>query len=105
MFKRAQGGSALWLGIFIALSGCEGGGQGQGAGKAVVPVQAPPVAQEERPSEAQWGEFVSRRFGVRVPLPDGRAWRIDDHGESWLSAVHGSGGGELALRVWREDGS
>jgi hypothetical protein len=32
--------------------------------------------------------FHSSRFGLSVPLPDGRAWRIDDHKNLALLAVH-----------------
>jgi len=53
--------------------------------------------------DGQWGEFVSKRFGARVPLPDGRGWRIDDHSGNWLSAMHGASGSMLLVRVWRED--
>jgi hypothetical protein len=49
------------------------------------------------------GEFVSLRFGLKLPLPDGKGWRIDDHGGSWLVARHGESGSELVVKVWRED--
>jgi hypothetical protein len=49
------------------------------------------------------GEFVSLRFGLKLPLPDGKGWRIDDHGGSWLVATHAASGSELVLKVWREE--
>jgi hypothetical protein len=72
----------------------------EGAGP--VPV-APVVKAKEGLGDGRWGEFVSKRFGVRVPLPDGREWRIDDHAENWLVATHGASGSMLLLRAWRED--
>lgn len=50
-----------------------------------------------------WGLFRSRRFDLSLPLPDGKAWRIDDHRESWLVAVHDPTGSTLLVRTWRED--
>ena len=41
---------------------------------------------------------------MRLPLPDGRAWRIDDHTGPWLSATHAGSGSALLVRAWREDG-
>jgi len=68
------------------------------------PVAVAPLARaKEGLGDGPWGEFVSKRFGVRVPLPDGKAWRIDDHTEHWLMATHGPSGAVLLLRAWRED--
>ena len=57
------------------------------------PAVAPPTAVRAKPApfvfgDAPPGEFVSKRFGFRLHLPDGRAWRIDDHGDSFLLAKH-----------------
>lgn len=38
--------------------------------------------------EATWGKFHSKRFLLTVPLPDGRAWKIDDHARRELVATH-----------------
>jgi len=38
--------------------------------------------------DAPPGEFVSKRFGLRLRLPDGKAWRIDDHKTEHLVATH-----------------
>jgi hypothetical protein len=62
-----------------------------------VPV-APPL------SAASWGTFRSARFELQLPLPDGRAWRIDDHGSPWLSATHAVSESTLVARSWTEDG-
>ena len=49
------------------------------------------------------GEFVSLRFGLKLPLPDGKAWKIDDHDSGWLIAKHGGSASDLVVRVWREE--
>jgi hypothetical protein len=43
------------------------------------------------------------RFGLKLPLPDGKAWKIDDHEGSWLIAKHAASGSELVVKVWREE--
>lgn len=50
------------------------------------------------------GTFRSERFSLRLPLPDGRAWRIDDHGSTWLTAAHPPSSSALAVRSWTEEG-
>lgn len=51
----------------------------------------------------RWGEYRSRRFDLVVPLPDGRAWRIDDHASGWLVATHPPTSSVLLVRTWTED--
>jgi hypothetical protein len=51
----------------------------------------------------KWGEFRSARFELRLPLPDGRAWRIDDRSTPWLSATHAATASALLVRRWHED--
>jgi hypothetical protein len=70
------------------------------------PAPAPtPAAPAPPPFAAgRWGEYRSERFGLRIPLPDGRSWRIDDHANSWLSATHASTGSALLVRAWHEEG-
>ncbi len=55
-------------------------------------------------SAAAWGTFHSERFELLLPLPDGRAWRIDDHGGPWLTATHAASESTLVARSWTEDG-
>jgi hypothetical protein len=65
---------------------------------APAPLPPPPL------SAAAWGTFRSERFELELPLPDGRAWRIDDHGGPWLSATHATSESTLLARSWTEDG-
>jgi hypothetical protein len=55
-------------------------------------------------SAQPWGTYHSERFELSLPLPDGRAWRIDDHGGPWLSATHAASDSLLVARTWTEDG-
>ncbi len=43
----------------------------------------PPAADPE-----SWGRFHSKRFQLSLPLPDGRAWKIDDRSRPELVAAH-----------------
>jgi hypothetical protein len=104
--ERSRGPASTWVGALGALAllpGCEAPTQPAAAGpRAPAPVVAPARAPEGL-GDRVFGEFVSRRFGARVPLPDGQGWRIDDHRDNWLSATHGRTGSALLVRAWRED--
>lgn len=52
--------------------------------------------------DARWGTFHSKRFQLSVPLPDGRAWRIDDHRHRELIATHEGTSSRLTLLTTRE---
>ncbi|MBI5531964.1 MAG: hypothetical protein HY898_04560 [Deltaproteobacteria bacterium] len=54
--------------------------------------------------DARWGRFVSKRFDLSMQLPDGHAWRIDDHKTNWLLAAHPGSSSVLRVRMWREQG-
>ena len=67
----------------------------------------PPVASSASPEptellDAAWAKFSSKRFDLRMPFPDGKSWRIDDHGSPWLSASHPGSSSSARVRVWRE---
>jgi hypothetical protein len=51
----------------------------------------------------KWGTFHSKRFELSLALPDGAAWRIDDHGSHWLKAEHPPTRSTLWLRTWGEE--
>jgi hypothetical protein len=80
-----------------------------GAPVATAPPPAPPPPiQPATPvppfGEGAWGDFASKRFGLRIPLPNGSTWRIDDHNNSWLVAAHRLTDSELWARSWAEPG-
>lgn len=66
------------------------------------PLPAPPPPPAFAP--ATEGTFASSRYHLRVPLPEGRAWRIDDHTTPWLSATHAATASTLLVRTWNEEG-
>jgi hypothetical protein len=51
----------------------------------------------------RWGSFHSKRFELSVGLPDGQAWRIDDHRTPWLFATHDASRSSLRVRSWAEE--
>ncbi|MBX3262481.1 MAG: hypothetical protein KF782_22565 [Labilithrix sp.] len=61
--------------------------------------RAPEYARED----AAWGKFHSKRFQATIPLPDGRAWKIDDHRGPELVAVHAPTDSRLTLVATQED--
>ncbi len=67
--------------------------------KPVPIVETRPKALGDGPT----GDFVSLRFGLKLPLPDGKSWRIDDHDSGWLVAKHAASASDLVVRVWREE--
>ena len=75
---------------------------------------APQPAAEAAPSSSAlpssktfdgtaWATFHSKRFELSLRLPDGPAWRIDDHRSPWLRATHEGTRSKIVLRSWRED--
>ncbi len=106
---RLRGG-AWWLssGVVLGIVSVMGV-VGCGAPVAVVPAvpeSVPLAAVSAGPKglgDGQAGEFVSARFGLKLALPDGKSWRIDDHGGNWLIATHAGAASELVVRTWREE--
>ena len=70
---------------------------------------APQPAAEAAPSSSAlpssktfdgtaWATFHSKRFELSLRLPDGPAWRIDDHRSPWLRATHEGTRSKIVLR-------
>jgi hypothetical protein len=61
-------------------------------------ISDPPVSTAPRfpMDDASWGRYHSKRFLLSFPLPDGKAWHIDDHSKPSLFAVHDA----TSSRVW-----
>jgi hypothetical protein len=64
------------------------------------PRQANPTLPSD---ESSWGKFHSRRFQLTLPLPDGHAWRIDDHSSLNLFAIHEATSSRIELTATQED--
>ena len=75
-----------------------------GGAPARVTVAAPPAPEPPAFSAgSHLARFHSTRFDASVPLPDGKAWRIDDHHAPVMRATHESTHSLVELAVWRED--
>jgi hypothetical protein len=70
---------------------------------AAAPAPTLPGASSASFEGRRWGTFHSRRFELSLALPDGSAWKIDDHGSHWLRAEHEPTRSTLLLRSWNED--
>jgi hypothetical protein len=47
--------------------------------------------------------FHSKRFGLFVPFPDGKAWRIDDHTKEQLVATHAATNSTVTIELVPDD--
>ncbi len=53
--------------------------------------------------DAAWGRYHSKRFQLSFPLPDGKAWRIDDHSRPSLFALHDATSSRVWVQATHED--
>ena len=53
--------------------------------------------------DASWGRYHSKRLQLSFPLPDGRAWRIDDHSRPSIFALHEATGSRVSVITTQED--
>lgn len=65
--------------------------------------EAAPRVPDLAPDEASWGTFHSARFALSLPLPDRKAWKIDDQSRPALHAVHEATNTNLWITITRED--
>jgi hypothetical protein len=75
--------------LALALAGCGGGDEPRVLAPTTGQVAAAPgegasFADDDKPLK----RFHSARFKLSIPLPDGPAWRIDDHSRPELVATH-----------------
>jgi hypothetical protein len=62
-----------------------------------------PVAPRYPTEDAAWGRYHSKRFQLSFPLPDGKAWRIDDHSRPSLFALHDATSSRIWVQATQED--
>jgi hypothetical protein len=94
-----EGLKALRLGVVVLLS-CGPAPDVRPPVSPATPTQAAPEAFPRE--EARWPKFHSVRFRLTVPLPDGKTWKIDDHSQPELHAVHDPTRSSLVLSLWNE---
>jgi hypothetical protein len=66
-----------------------------------VPARAAPIAFPDDPKPLP--RFHSKRFALSLPLPDGKAWRIDDHTRPELVAKHPPTRSTVTVVVFRAE--
>jgi hypothetical protein len=66
-------------------------------GKTIAPAPRYPT------EDAAWGRYRSKRFQLSFPLPDGKAWRIDDHSRPSLFALHEATSSRVWVQATQED--
>jgi hypothetical protein len=54
------------------------------------------------PEEKKLLHFHSKRFGVQLPLPDGKGWKINDHSQPELVATHAATTSKITLTVFAD---
>jgi hypothetical protein len=67
------------------------------------PPPPPPAALAFVEEPGRWGAYHSGRHELLLPLPEGKAWRIDDHGAPELRATHAATGSHVAVVFRLED--
>ena len=68
------------------------------------PESTPAASAPRYPTEdAAWGRYHSKRFQLSFPLPDGKAWRIDDHSRPSLFAIHEATSSRIWVQATQED--
>jgi len=91
-------------GALASGAGCGDPPAAQPPRRAAEPVAAASARPPEYASEdAAWGKFHSKRFQVTVPLPEGRAWKIDDHRTPEMVAVHAATSSRLQVIATQEE--
>lgn len=68
----------------------------------VPPLPTPPP--KTTLDDAGWGKFHSVRNSLMLPLPEGHAWKIDDHTRPELVAVHAASNSRVSLRLIQDAG-
>jgi hypothetical protein len=91
--------------LFLILAACGGGGAtGDPAPKTATTDAAPaPRPPQYATDEGGYGKFHSKRFQLSVSLPDGKAWKIDDHSKPELFAVHASTSSRLIITTENQE--
>ena len=91
--------STAFLAVLFVLGACGGARSGDDAARKLEPARPPSWAA----GNETWGKYHSKRFLLTVPLPDGHAWKIDDHKGAALVATHPGTGSILAIQTTQEE--
>lgn len=88
--------------VILSVAAASCGGPGGAAHPAAPATNKPATVAPADLASGPWGEHRSRRFNLRLPLPDRPSWQIDDQSSAFLWARHPTAETELWARVWRE---
>ncbi len=97
--RRIASGGWLGLACAAALLACASSSSTPPSSTPSTPPPAATFAEDPRPLPI----YHSARLGVSLPLPDGRAWRIDDHSRPELVAKHAPTRSRVLVAVVRTD--
>ena len=75
---------------------------GEAASRPAVSADVQKSAPAFPDDERAWPRYHSTRFRLSVPLPDGKAWKIDDHAQPELHAAHDATRSRLVVYAWNE---
>jgi hypothetical protein len=73
------------------------------AAPVALPAASPRAATTFSEDPRPLPRYRSKRFALSLPLPDGRAWRIDDHSRPELVATHAPTRSTVLVAVFRAD--
>jgi hypothetical protein len=100
----SEGLVRLFMGFALGGSALSCGAPGAGTANAPAPGAAPALPAEAQLADRGWGVLRSRALGVRLALPEARAWftpeRANDSSGSW-ELRHEPTGSSLSVRRWR----
>jgi hypothetical protein len=91
----------VWTVVGCALACACGGAATSPPVVVAAPARAPATAFAEDPRPLP--HFHSNRLDLDLPLPDGRAWRIDDHSRPELVATHAPTQSTVTVATFRAD--
>jgi hypothetical protein len=92
--------------LTLALLGCSGESKQPVVNANSTPTPASSSANKPREyseEDGAWAKFHSKRFQITIPLPDGKAWKIDDHKAPELVATHATTESELHVLATNEE--
>jgi hypothetical protein len=97
-----RGASLLAVALLAVLAAC--GDPPVSAPRPRTSSDVPTGSAPRYPSDdASWGRYHSKRFLLSFPLPDGHAWRIDDHSRPSLFALHEATSSRVYVLTTQED--
>lgn len=101
--RRAFVAAGAFVAAVVTVGAC-GGTQTPAPTLPLVPSASPSAASVAQgfPEEHKLLHFHSKRFGLVLPLPDGKGWKINDHSQTELVATHATTTSKLVVTVFAD---